>query len=82
MVLKYKGLTKGRLRDGMLVSVPTEWDTSCLGNVEEAAWSEIAEALQRRGLDFSAKDWDFIFSSHGGNMIMADGPFLTFWEKA
>ena len=80
MKLKYTGFTIGRLRDGMLLSVPTEWDTSNLGHVEEAAWSEIAEALQRRGLYFSAKDNDTIFSVYE-NFSCGDS-FLNFWEKA
>ena len=80
MKLKYTGFTVGRLRDGMLLSVPTDWDTSCSGHVEEAAWSEIAEALQRRGLYFSAKDNDMIFSVY--EILSDGGSFLTFWEKA
>ena len=80
MKLKYTGLTKGHLRDGMIVSVPTEWDTSIVGHVEEAAWSEIAEALQRRGLYFSAKDNDMIFSVYGS--LSGGDSFLNFWEKA
>lgn len=70
----------GHLRDGMIVSVPTEWDTSTLGAVEEAAWSEIAEALQRRGLYFSAKDSDMIFSAY--ESLSGGDSFLNFWEKA
>ena len=80
MKLKYTGLTMGHLRDGMIVSVPTKWDTDILGKVEEAAWSEIAEALQRRGLYFSAKDYDMIFSVYGS--FCNGGSSLNFWEEA
>lgn len=84
MKLKYTGFTVGRLRDGMLLSVPTDWDTSCWGNVEEAAWPEIAEALQRRGLYFSAKDNDYIFGTHRNTdpTFSRVSTFLTNWEKA
>lgn len=80
MKLRYNGLTMGHLRDGMIVSVPTKWDIDILGQVEEAAWSEIAEALQRRGLYFSAKDCDMIFSTY--ESLSSGDSFLNFWEKA
>ena len=80
MKLKYTGLTKGNLREGMIVNVPTNWETGTFGHVEEAAWSEIAEALQRRGLYFSAKDNDFIFCIY--ESLSSGDSFLNFWEKA
>jgi hypothetical protein len=77
MVLKYEGLTVGRLREGMHVSVPTKWDTSFFGNVEEAAWSEIAEALQRRGIYLSGRDSDHVFHLCG----LSSDQFLTHWRE-
>ena len=77
MVLKYEGLTVGRLREGMHVSVPTKWDTSEFGYVEEAAWSEIAEALQRRGIYLSGRDSDHVFHL----CELSIGPVLTFWRE-
>ena len=77
MVLKYEGVTMGGLREGMHVSVPTKWDTSVSGNVEEAAWSEIAEALQRRGIYLSGRDSDHVFHS----CELSRGPVLVHWRE-
>ena len=78
MVLKYTGMSIGRLWEGMLVTVPTKWETSEFGNVVEDAWKEIHESLYDKGIyACSGRNFKYVFSSFFG----CNKSYLTYWEK-
>lgn len=79
MTLRYTGLTIGSLREGMLMTVPTNWKTSEFGYVTEAAGSEILDTLHRKGITIGSRSrLDHVFHTFSGN----NGSFLCHWEKA
>ena len=80
MVLRYTGLAMDGLYEGMLVTVPTNWDTSSFGHVTEDAWHEISDSLERRGIYLgSRRRFNHVYSSFSDG---CNDSFLTFWEKA
>ena len=68
----------GGLRDGMTVNVPTDWETSILGNVIEYAWDEISDALNRRGIYLSKRELSMVFLTFSSGY----DEFYVFWLKA
>ena len=79
MYLRYIGCTLPGLWDGMILTIPTEWNTCYAGNVEEDAWKEISEELHRRGIYLGSKrNIDHVFRTF---RIDGSGTFLTNWEK-
>ena len=78
MLIKYTGLSMNGLRDGMIVNVPTNWETATLGNVIDYAWDEISDALHRRGIYLSKREMSLVFSSFS----YGNDTFYNFWIEA
>ncbi len=77
MKLKYTGLSTNELREGMIVNVPTNWETGIFGHVIDYAWDEISDALHRRGIYLSKREMSSVFSTFGDDTL-----YYNFWMKA
>jgi hypothetical protein len=78
MLIKYTGLSMNGLRDGMIVNVPTNWETAILGNVIDYACDEISDALHRRGIYLSKREMSLVFSTFSSG----HDAFYNFWTEA
>lgn len=77
MKLKYTGLSTNELREGMIVNVPTNWETGTFGHVIDYAWDEISDALHRRGIYLSKREMSSVFSTFGDDTL-----YYNFWMEA
>ena len=79
MFLRYTGVTVGWLWEGMVFEVPTNWETSSMGNVTVDARSEIMDALWRKGLIFgNVRVLNHIYCVTD----FGQGSFFLNWKKA
>ena len=93
MVLKYTGtsLRRGGLKEGMYVTVPTNWATCISGKVSKDAISEIMEALDDKNITISGDDYEHVFATFTVenwewaspliNPGRRAGKTLLFWKK-
>ena len=91
MVLRYGGISRrrGGLKEGMYVTVPTNWATGIGGNVSKDAISEIMEALEEKWITIYDYDAVFDTSEDIGNYLPSfprragyrAGKVLTWWKK-
>lgn len=66
------------LREGTILNVPSNWETSVFGHVTEYAWDEISDALHRRGIYLSKRGMSLVFSTFTCEYDV----FYNFWVKA
>ena len=88
ITLRFKGYDgdRSRLKEGMLVHVPTNWTTEAIcGKVTKNAIPEIEEALEKKGINIVHYDW--VFKIIETNQLIGrfgcwtKGEVLQFWEK-